>query len=60
MAGSSSRRLLIGAAVIGTIVIGGAVVATALDQPGYALGAAGLGVVALFVLIGRAKRGGGP
>ena len=54
------RGLVMGAAVLGAIVLGGALAATLLREPAYALGAAGIGVVALFVLIGKAKRGGAP
>jgi hypothetical protein len=51
-----NQRLAIGGAVILVIIAAGAVLSTALNQPGYGLAAAGVGVVALFMLIARAKR----
>lgn len=56
MASANTRRLAVGGAILAAIVALGAVLATTLDQPGYALAAAGIGVVALFVLIALAKR----
>jgi hypothetical protein len=50
------RQVARGALIEAPIVLGGAVLAVVTGNPAWALAAAGIGTVVLFVLIARAKK----